>query len=78
MKGTCVQCHKLTCNSSGLPAKLLMAQLRAVELGLFSIAQELGGFIKDHFSAENGPKALHGSSQIFLIIILNGFSEIEL
>ncbi|VDK70223.1 unnamed protein product [Litomosoides sigmodontis] len=62
MKGTCVQCHKLTCNSSGLPAKLLMAQLRAIDLGLFSIAQELGGFIKDRFSAENGPGALHESA----------------
>ncbi|CAG9539394.1 unnamed protein product [Cercopithifilaria johnstoni] len=63
MNGTCVQCHKLTCNSSGLPAKLLMAQLRAMDLGLVSVAQELGGFIKDHFSAENGPGTLHGNAR---------------
>ncbi|VBB33220.1 unnamed protein product, partial [Acanthocheilonema viteae] len=62
MNGTCVQCHKLTCNSSGLPAKLLVAQLRALDLGLVSVAQELGGFIKDHFSAENGLGTLHGNA----------------
>lgn len=61
MNGTCVQCHKLTCNSSGLPAKLLMAQLRALDLGLVSVAHELGGFIKDHFSAENGSGTSYGS-----------------
>ncbi|EFO26842.2 hypothetical protein LOAG_01639 [Loa loa] len=62
MNGTCVQCHRLTCNSSGLPAKLLLAQLRALDLGLVSIAQELGGFVKDHFSAESEPGTLHGNA----------------
>uniref|UniRef100_A0A158Q757 DNA-directed RNA polymerase subunit n=1 Tax=Elaeophora elaphi TaxID=1147741 RepID=A0A158Q757_9BILA len=62
MNGTCVQCHRLTCNSSSLQAKLLLAQLRALDLGFISIAQELGGFIKDRFSAESGPGALHGDA----------------
>lgn len=61
MKGTCVQCHRLTCNSSGLSAKLLLAQLRAMDLGLISVAQELGGFFKNHFSAKNGSGTLNGS-----------------
>ncbi|OZC04967.1 RNA polymerase Rpb1, domain 5 [Onchocerca flexuosa] len=64
MNGSCVQCHKLTCNSSGLPAKLLLAQLRALDLGLVSVAQELGGFIKDHFAAESGPGILHGDAPV--------------
>ncbi|EJW76208.1 hypothetical protein WUBG_12883, partial [Wuchereria bancrofti] len=64
MNGTCVQCHRLTCNSSGLPAKLLLAQLRAVDLGLVSVAQELDGFIKDHFSAESGTGTLDGNAPV--------------
>ncbi|VIO94432.1 Uncharacterized protein BM_BM6654 [Brugia malayi] len=64
MNGTCVQCHRLTCNSSGLPAKLLLAQLRALDLGLVSVAQELDGFIKDHFSAESGTGTLDGNAPI--------------
>ncbi|KAM3719071.1 DNA-directed RNA polymerase I subunit [Dirofilaria immitis] len=62
MNGSCVQCHKLTCNSSGLPARLLLAQLRAVDLGLVSVAQELGGFIKDHFASESNPGILHSDT----------------
>ncbi|VDN06178.1 unnamed protein product [Thelazia callipaeda] len=49
LKGTCVQCHRLTCDSSGLESNLLLAQLRALDLGLVSVAQELEGFVKDRF-----------------------------
>uniref|UniRef100_A0A914VLZ9 DNA-directed RNA polymerase subunit n=1 Tax=Plectus sambesii TaxID=2011161 RepID=A0A914VLZ9_9BILA len=46
LKGTCVQCHRFSCNASGLAAKLLLAQLRCIELGMVAVAQELEAAVK--------------------------------
>lgn len=54
LKGTCVRCHRLTCDSNSLPAKLLLAQLRAIELGMASIVEDLGVFIRNRF-LDSGP-----------------------
>uniref|UniRef100_A0A915PTK2 DNA-directed RNA polymerase subunit n=1 Tax=Setaria digitata TaxID=48799 RepID=A0A915PTK2_9BILA len=75
MKGTCVQCHRLTCNSSGLPAKLLLAQLRAVDLGLVAVAQELNGFIKDHFASDKESGTLNGN--VTLTDEINACKELD-
>ncbi|VDN36066.1 unnamed protein product [Gongylonema pulchrum] len=61
MKGTCVQCHRLTCNSLSLSAKLLLAQLRALDLGLISVAQELGSFVRDRFASGAPSDSLDGN-----------------
>ncbi|VDM38424.1 unnamed protein product [Toxocara canis] len=61
MKGTCVQCHRFTCNTKGLAAKVLLVQLRALDLGMLCVAHELGSFMQEKFlddqkSGEGGAK----------------------
>uniref|UniRef100_A0A0N5AWC2 DNA-directed RNA polymerase subunit n=1 Tax=Syphacia muris TaxID=451379 RepID=A0A0N5AWC2_9BILA len=46
MKGTCVHCHRLTCRSSRLAPKVLLAQLHALNMGMVSVAEELKVFVE--------------------------------
>ncbi|KJH43098.1 RNA polymerase Rpb1, domain 2 [Dictyocaulus viviparus] len=41
LKGSCVQCHRFTCDTSGVATKILLAQLRCFELGVPHLAQEI-------------------------------------
>lgn len=50
MKGTCVHCHRFTCQTNGVAAKILLAQLRALDLGMLSTAHQLESYISEKFS----------------------------
>ncbi|VDK70539.1 unnamed protein product [Anisakis simplex] len=45
MKGTCVKCHRFTCKTNGLNGKILMAQLSAIDMGMFEVVDELESFV---------------------------------
>ncbi|CAI5442080.1 unnamed protein product [Caenorhabditis angaria] len=47
LKGTCVHCHRFTCKSNGIDAKILLAQLRCFELGVEHVALDLENVLKD-------------------------------
>uniref|UniRef100_A0AC34Q6R1 DNA-directed RNA polymerase n=1 Tax=Panagrolaimus sp. JU765 TaxID=591449 RepID=A0AC34Q6R1_9BILA len=47
LKGSCIFCHRFMCNTSSGKTKILLAQLRCIELGCFSLAESLFYQIRD-------------------------------
>ncbi|CAB3411186.1 unnamed protein product [Caenorhabditis bovis] len=48
LKGTCVHCHRFTCKGDGIDAKLLLVQLRCLELGAEQVALDVSAVLKDN------------------------------
>ncbi|CAI4231731.1 unnamed protein product [Auanema sp. JU1783] len=50
LKGSCVQCHRLTCGSDSIDAKVLLVQLRCFELGVPHLVQAMASIYKDRLT----------------------------
>jgi hypothetical protein len=51
LKGSCALCHRFTCDSSAIGVKLLLAELRCIDMGMISKAHSLDAIVRDRIQA---------------------------
>lgn len=65
-----MRCHRLTCNTGSLPARLILVQLRALDLGLVSVAQDLDSFVKNRFGLAKDASSNEGTVSVTFLSYL--------
>jgi hypothetical protein len=67
LKGTCVNCHKFMCKTGGIATRVLLAQLKCLDLGMIDAAMDIQRSFNEKKPKENDSMCfLHALSKFYI------------